>query len=220
VLAPVLTGFMAKYSEVEVALDITNGDVDLIGEGYDLALRIVRNMPSSNLVTRSFNLNQHMLVASPALIARFGKPEVPDDLRTLPALGGAHPPERGGRYVWHLTGPGGEIQSILYRPRLVTEEICVIREMALAGCGVVELPPLFCRNDLSAGNLVQLLPDWSLPMLKLHAVYPSRRGTTLALRTFLDYLSNHLRPWIDNALNGSLLARMQVQAGIAGNAVM
>jgi DNA-binding transcriptional LysR family regulator len=194
--------------------------VDLIAEGYDLALRIVRNMPSSNMVTRSFTLNQQMLVASPTLIARLGNPQVPDDLRTMPAVAGALPPERGGRYVWHLTGPGGEVQSILYRPRLVTEEICVLREMALAGCGVVELPPLFCRDALTSGRLIELLPGWSLPLLKLHAVYPSRRGTTLALRTFLDYLSNHMRPWIDNALHGTLQLRMQVDSGSVSNASM
>jgi DNA-binding transcriptional LysR family regulator len=168
-------------------------------------------MPASNLVTRSINLNQHMLVASPELIARFGTPKMPDDLRPMPSLAGAHPPERGGRYIWHLRGAGGELQSVLYRPRLVTEELYVIREMALAGCGVVELPPIFCRDALNRGRLVQLLPQWSLPMLKLHAVYPSHRGMTLALRTLLDYLSHHIQPRLDNVLNGTLSPAMQFE---------
>lgn len=62
------------------------------------------------------------------------------------------------------------MQSILYRPRLVTEELCVISEMALAGCGVAELPPLFCRDASRSGRLVELLPGWSLPLLKLYAI--------------------------------------------------
>jgi DNA-binding transcriptional LysR family regulator len=209
VLAPVLAAFCAAYPEVEVGLDITNRDVDLISEGYDLALRIVPSIQSSNLVMRSFDLNAHVLVASPALLARVGTPRGPEDLKAMPSVAGALPAERGGRYVWRLTGAGGAQQAIQHHPQLVTEDLCVIKEAALAGCGVVELPPLFCRDALQEGQLIELLPLWSLPLLKLHAVYPSRRGMTLAVRTLIDYLSSHLRPWIDNAVNGTFLQRIQ-----------
>ena len=209
VLAPVLTGFMVAYPEVEVALDITNEDVDLIAQGYDLALRIIPNLRPSNMVTRSFDLNQHILVASSELLARLGTPSVPDELKSLPSVAGALPAERGGRHVWHLSGPDDRQHAILHHPRLVTQDLCVLTEAALVGCGVVELPPSWCRDGLADGRLVHVLPQWSLPLLKLHAVYPSRRGLTLAVRTFMDYLAGHLHPWIDNVLNGTLQVRMQ-----------
>jgi DNA-binding transcriptional LysR family regulator len=209
VLAPVLAAFLAEYPEVEVALDITNRDVDLIGEGYDLALRIGPHVRSSNLVTRSFTLNQHMLVASPGLLAKLGVPKVPEDLKDIPSIAGLLPAERGGRHLWRLEGPDGVQRAVQHHPRLLTEEVCVIKEAALAGCGIAELPPLFCRDSLEQGELVLVLPGWSLPVLKLHAVYPSRRGLSLAVRTLIDYLSSHLRPWIDTAVNGTLHWHMQ-----------
>jgi DNA-binding transcriptional LysR family regulator len=96
---------------------------------------------------------------------------------------------------------------VQHYPRLVTEDLCILKESALGGCGIADLPPQFCQEDLNAGRLVQILPDWSLPLMRLYAVYPSRRGLTLAARTLIDYLSSHFHPWIDAALNGSLQLR-------------
>jgi DNA-binding transcriptional LysR family regulator len=208
-LAPVLAGFMAEYPEVEVALDITNRDVDLIAEGYDLALRIGPNTQSTNVVTRSFDLSRHVLLASPALLARFGTPRMPQDLKSMPSVAGGIPPERSGHYVWSFTGANGKRIAVRHFPRLVTEDLCTSKESALAGCGVVDLPPNFCGAELKNGQLVQLIPDWSLPCMKLHAVHPSRRGSTLALRTFIDYLSRRLRPWIDSVAQGTFHWRIQ-----------
>jgi DNA-binding transcriptional LysR family regulator len=212
-LAPVLTAFMAEYPEVEVALDIANREVDLIAEGYDLALRIGPNTPSTNVVTRSFNLRQHLLLASPTLLARFGTPQAPQDLKSMPSVVGSLPAVRAGHHVWNLTGVNGKLVSVRHFPRLVTEDLCTIKESALAGCGVVDLPPHFCGPEVNDGRLVRLIPGWSLPQLKLHAVHQSRRGLTLALRTFIDYLSSRLRPWIDGVAQGTLQCRIHAEFG-------
>jgi DNA-binding transcriptional LysR family regulator len=210
-LAPVLTAFMTEYHEVEVALDIANRDVDLIAEGYDLVLHIGPNTQSTNVITRSFNLVPHMLLASPALLSRLGTPRVPQDLRSMPTVVGWLPAERTGHHVWNLTNSNGRQLSVRHFPRLVTEDLCTIKESALAGCGVVDLPWHFCGAELADGRLVQLLPDWSLPCVKLHAVHQSRRGLTLALRTLIDFLLNRLRPWIDGVVLGTLQWRMQAE---------
>jgi DNA-binding transcriptional LysR family regulator len=209
VLAPVLTAFMAEYAEVEVALDFTNRDVSSIEEGYDLALHIGPDRRSTNLITRSFTLNQELLVASPALLSRLGIPREPADLKSMPSVAGALPPEPGGRYVWHLAGPAGEQCAVPHFPRLVAEDLWVIKQSAMAGCGVAELPPLLCRDALDDGRLVQLLPGWSLPPLKLHAVYHSRRGLSPAAGTLVDFLSSQLRPWLDTVRDGTLQLHMQ-----------
>jgi len=99
ILAPVLADFMVEYPDVEVALDITNREVDLIAEGYDVALRIALGMRASTLVVRSFLLKRHVLVASPAYLERNGVPRVPDDLRTAVSLGGLLGISRGGRHA-------------------------------------------------------------------------------------------------------------------------
>ncbi len=199
ILAPVLADCMVEYPDVEVALDITNREVDLIAEGYDVALRIALGIRASTLVVRSFLLKRHVLVASPAYLERHGVPQTPDDLRTATSLGGLLGISRGGRHAWHLTAPNGEISVIPYAPRLVTEDIIVVKQAALAGCGIAELPPICCRDELADGSLVELLPTWSLPEVNLYAVFPSRKGLTPAVRCFIDYLSLHMRSALDTA---------------------
>jgi len=204
ILAPVLADFMLEYPEVEVALDITNREIDLIAEGYDVALRIAPGMRASSLVVRSFLLKQHMLVAGRRYVDRHGLPRTPDDLRALASVGGLHGSVRGGRHAWRLTHASGEVRIVSYSPRLVTEDILVLKQAALAGCGIAELPPISCRDELADGSLVQLLPDWSLPDMSLYAVFPSRKGLTPAVRCFIDYLTENLRPALDIVSSGTM----------------
>jgi len=210
ILAPVLADFMVEYPEVEVVLDITNREVDLIAEGYDIALRIALGMRASSLVVRSFLLKRHVLVASPAYVERHGMPYTPDDLRTATSLGGLLGLGRGSRHAWHLTAANGEVSVIPHAPRLLTEDIIVVKQAALA-----ELPPVSCRDELADGSLIELLPDWSLPEVNLYAVFPSRKGLTPAVRCFIDYLSLHLREALDTAIAGTMRFSMVPQDATA-----
>lgn len=196
-MAPLLAEFMARHAEVEVVLNISNDDVDMIAEGYDLALRIVPCIKSSSLIMRSFTLNRHLLVASPEFIQRHGRPRTPADLRDLPSVGGAVPVAPGGRYQWRLSGPG-KTQTITYHPRLLSEDLFVLKEAALSGVGMAELPRSVCADELNDGRLVELLPQWQLPEMNLYAVYPSRNGLTLAVRMLIDFLASNLQPLVES----------------------
>ena len=88
----------------------------------------------------------------------------------------------------------------------VTEDIFVLKQVALAGCGVAELPPIACRDELADGRLVHVLPQWRLPDLALHAVFPSRTGMPQAVRCFIDYLALQ----IDSALDDASTSTMRV----------
>lgn len=202
-VAPVLAAFMSEYPEVDVVLDSANRDIDMIAEGYDLTLRIVPNIKSSSLIVRSFRLNRHMLVASPDFIQRYGRPQRPEDLKSLPSVGGALPVERGGRFIWHLTGPKGLTRTVTFHPRLISEDLFVLKEAVLAGVGIADFPQTVCADELGSGRLVHLLPPWELPELKLYAVYPSRKGLALAVRTLIDYLAENLQPMLDSVVRGS-----------------
>src|SRR5690606_19200500 len=94
ILAPLLAEFMVADPDVSVALDITNREVDLIAEGYDLALRIAPDIRPSSQVVRSFHLNRHVLVAGRAFIARHGMPGSPAALHALPSVAGLNSPAR------------------------------------------------------------------------------------------------------------------------------
>ncbi|WP_300618360.1 LysR substrate-binding domain-containing protein [Dokdonella sp.] len=201
ILAPLLVDFMLGYPEVEVVLDMTNREVDVIADGYDVALRIAPGIRASSLAVRSFVLRRHLLVASPSWIERHGLPRRPEDLRGAAGLGGLLDLGRGNRHGWRLVGPGGDIHEIAFAPRLITEDIVVIMQAALGGCGVAELPVSMCRAEIADGRLVVLLPEWSLPEMTLYAVFASRKGLAPAVRCFIDYLSEHLHGALDQAFS-------------------
>jgi DNA-binding transcriptional LysR family regulator len=193
--AGAIVRFMADHPHIEVTLDLSNRDIDVLADGYDLVLRVGTNMKSSNLIVRSLAVTRHWLLAGPALIARCGAPQAPDDLKTLPSVGGIFPVENGARHLWHLEGPRGQRRTIAYRPRLVSEDLFVLREAVLAGCGVADLPPSIFNNEIADGRLVRLLPKWQLPEVSIYAMYPSRHGLPLAVRMLVDHLMVNLERW-------------------------
>jgi DNA-binding transcriptional LysR family regulator len=206
ILEPALTAFMTEYPNVDVVLEISNRETALTAEGYDFALRIGPDIRSPNLIIRSFTFERERLVASPELLSRAGSPREPADLKLLPSVGGALPPEQRGRYVWNLTGSGGQLCSVPHHPRLITADLWVLKQSAIAGCGVAALPPLMCRDAIDDGRLMHVLPHWLLPAHKLHAVYHSRRGLSLAARTLIDFIARHVRAWLRTALDETMPA--------------
>lgn len=218
ILAPLLADFMVDYPEVEVVLEMTNREVDLIAEGHDVALRIAPGIRASSLAVRSFVLRRHLLVASPEYVARHGLPRVPEDLRGAAGLGGLLDLGRGNRHGWKLTSPRGEVREIAFSPRLVTEDIIVIKQAALRGCGIAELPVMMCREEVDDGRFVVLLPDWLLPEMTLYAVFASRKGLPPAVRCFIDYISERLRDALDSVLAGVPAGRGNARRARGGKA--
>jgi len=206
-LAPILNSFMLTYPDVSVALEMTNDTAAWKDEGCDFALHIGSGPRLPSLVSSSFKLDREMLVASPALLSRHGAPRTPADLTSLPSAAGQYPPDPGGRHVWHLTAPDNTRQAVAHVPRLVTEDLWVLRESALAACALVALPPVVCRDAIEAGRLVRVLPDWQLRQQKLHLLYPSRRGLTLAARTLIDFISRHVRIQLRTLQEGTMELR-------------
>ncbi|MDB5776415.1 MAG: lysR [Herbaspirillum sp.] len=184
-----LADFMIDHPRVTVHVDATNRNVDVIAEGVDLAIR-VRPPPleDSGLVMKILGQRRWYMVASPALLEKYPTPAVPADLARLPSLGwgpGPLQPEN----VWVLKGPAGEIASIHYAPRLMTDDMIALRSAAIAGAGVVSLPGMFLSDEFRDGKLVKLIPHWVPESGIIHAVYPSRRGLLPSVRQLIDYLA-------------------------------
>lgn len=186
-LAPILPEFMAQYPEVRVTLAVTPRRVDLIEEGVDIAIRVRSGiLENSSLVMRTLNATQLIMVASPTFLNTYGVPIEPKALINYPVLS-QHQPH--GQYTWHFTAQNGQMAEVTVLPRLLTDDMVVLREVALAGQGIAALPTLMVREALQQHRLQQILKDWQLPVGLLHAVYPSRRGLLPAVRVFLDFLS-------------------------------
>ena len=179
--------FMALYPEVELHVESTNRRVDVIGEGFDLAIR-VRPPPltESELVMRRFDERTIRIVASPDLLKQRAV-TLPADLARLPSLDFG---PAGGEHRWRLAHADGSVAEVRHAPRLITDDMAVLRDAVLAGAGAARLPTLVVWDDLQAGRLVTLLPDWKPSNEIVHAVFPSRRGLLPSVRALLDFLAD------------------------------
>jgi DNA-binding transcriptional LysR family regulator len=179
--------FMAECPKVQVHLESTNRRVDVIREGFDMAIRVrFPPLEESDLVMKVLAESPQRLVASPTVLERLSRPFVPADLNALPSLawGPPHP-----SYEWTLEGPNGATVRIPHEPRFVTEDMVTLRLAALRGVGLAQMPTMVVRNDLRDGTLIDVLPDWAPRTGIIHAVFPSRRGLLPSVRALLDFLA-------------------------------
>jgi len=189
-LAMVLPDFLARHPLVRVQLHVTNRRVDVLDEGFDVALR-VRTQPTGEdgIVMRTLRQVNEFLVASPAYLERTGRLEAPAQIAERDTLGYA--PE-ADRQTWELSGPGGERARIELAPRVICHDFVVLRRAVLAGLGIAQLPDSVVRDDLASGALERVLPQWNTPQGILHLVFPTRRGLLPAVRAFIDFLAERM----------------------------
>lgn len=187
-----LVDFALQYPSVSIQLTGMNRAVDVVAEGLDVAIR-VRPLPldDSDLAMRVLGYAAQYLVASPALLEWHSMPRSPVDLLPWPSLGYG-PPMDG--HVWTLLGPDGAQAAQHHAPRFVTTDMLTLRQAAIAGIGVVQLPAMMVREQLADGRLVRLLPDWAPRREIIHAVFPSRRGLLPSVRALIDYLAQRFGP--------------------------
>jgi len=190
-----VAGMLAEYQkanpQVMLHLDATNRRVDVIEEGFDIAVR-VRPPPleDSDLVLRVLTDRGQCLVAGPTLLAEHGTPKVPADLSAFPSLSLGRPQHK---HSWHLIGPDDSEARVVHHPKLVTRSMSALRIAATAGVGVVQLPTMMMRDELADGRLVRVLEGWAPPREIVHAVFPSRRGLLPAVRGLIDHLAERFQ---------------------------
>ncbi|WP_142846654.1 LysR substrate-binding domain-containing protein [Telmatospirillum sp. J64-1] len=197
-VAAVVSRFLADHPQARVHLEATNRRVDVIEEGFDIAIR-VRQPPleESHLVIKMLARNSTLLVASPHLLDRLGRPRRPEELERFDGLDMSR---SGGEHVWRLTDPEGVVFKAPFQPRLVTDEMMMLRQAALEGLGLVQLPGFVVGEDIRRGRLEPVLRGWTLQEGLVHAVFPSRRGLVPAVRLFLDALAAFFKHRHDEVL--------------------
>lgn len=188
VLGPILPEYLARYPQVRIDMQVSNRVVNLVEEGVDLALRVRANLDDSgSLIIKRLGLSHGVLVASPELLRRLGRPASPRELEALPAVSMS---VTDGRMRLALSGPQNAQHVVVARPVCTTDDLITLRFVILGGVGIGVLPDYMCQDDLAQGRLERVLPDWSLAPGVVHAVYPSRRGMAPAVRAFLDFLDD------------------------------
>lgn len=187
-LSPLLPGFLEAYPSVDVDLILNDRRVDLIDEGFDLAVRI-GVLDDSNLIARKLASGTFVCAASPDYLKRRRIPQHPDELRSHNCL----------RYTlsrnsneWRFE-KAGEVRQVAVSGRVTGNNGDVLRQTAIMGHGIVYQPLFLMADALATGQLVRLFEDWSTNNVDIFAVYPESRHVSAKLRVFIDHLVQGLK---------------------------
>ena len=190
VLGDVLPIYLARHPQVQVDMEVNNRVVDLVEEGVDVALRVRLTLEESgSLVIKRLDEARSVLVASPALLARQGTPATVEEAGRLDSVAMS---AIDGAVSIPLSHADGREAVLQLRPRLIADDLLTLKLAVLGGTGMCSLPDYMCEDELRDGRLVQLLPEWTRPVGVVHAVFPSRRGLSPAVRSFLDFLGEYV----------------------------
>lgn len=196
-LAPAIAEFMRRYPSIEIDMDLNDRVVDLIDEGYDLAVRIGR-LRDSSLIAKRLAPSRQVICASPAYLEKHGTPTRPEDLTNHNCLIYTNVPTAE---QWQFRD-GTETRSVRVSGTLRANNGDLLRAAAIAGLGIVILPTFLCGDALSSGQLQCILLDHTTQEGNVYALYPQNRHLSPKVRAFVDFLAERFgpRPYWDCAL--------------------
>ncbi|MFC0241226.1 LysR family transcriptional regulator [Rhodopseudomonas telluris] len=187
-LSPILPQFIRRYPEITLNLHLSDATTDLIGDGYDAALRIAA-LPDSSLIARRLRPVNRYLVASPGYVKRNGRPQSPSELNAHHCLGYTYRARTG---TWHFTHADGQVASVTPVGPLAVNNIDALVPALLDGLGIAELPSFVADPYVADRRLEILLPEWRLPGGGLYFVTPSARVRPVRIEVLGDFLAEHL----------------------------
>ena len=192
-VAPILPEFLIAYPEVTIDLHLGDEIVDLVGGGFDMALRIAA-LPDSSLIARRMCQVRRLVVGAPAYFDRRGRPTHPAELADHDCLGYAYLPSPE---VWRFVRVGGDETAVTPRGPLRANNADALAPALLAGLGLAVQPEFTVWEDLAAGRLEQVLTEWSLPLIALHMVTPPGGLRPARVGVLIDFLVKRLAaaPW-------------------------
>lgn len=188
-IAPGLPEFLARYPDVSVDMSITDRVVDLVEEGYDLAIRIVRE-PPLNFVARELAPVRRVVCATPEYFKRHGVPRTPQDLRQHNCLHYTHFSAQG---EWHFAGPDGDI-SVPLSGNLRINDDEALSQAVLGGLGVALLPTFIIGRQMQSGKLQTVLSDYVPLERRIYAIYLQSIHLPAKVRAFVDFLRTRFGP--------------------------
>ena len=185
-LRDLLPAFLARYPKVRIVQHATDVQVDIIAEGFDLALRgHSEPLPGSRLVQRKIADIPWLLFAGPDYLEQAGVPKKPADLAAHAAIALG----RDSGATWRLHHPRDKAAVVPIEPRFVSNDMVALKQAACTGLGIVALPAYVCWPEAQAGQLKQVLPGWVAQDARVSALIPYRRGLLPAVRVLVDYLA-------------------------------
>ncbi len=187
-VGPILPDFFRLYPDVAVDLHLSDETIDVIGDGFDAALRIAV-LEDSSLVAKLLAPVRRFIVASPSYLKRYGRPQHPDDLAAHHCLGYAY---RAKRDVWRFTNQDGQTASVTPLGPLRVTNVEVLLPTLLAGLAIAELPEFIAFDLLRTGQVEALLPDWRMALGGLYFVTPTTRARSAKVAALASFLTERL----------------------------
>ncbi|MGB0496780.1 MAG: LysR family transcriptional regulator [Rubricella sp.] len=188
-LAPALGAFLQEYPDVSAHMVLDDRFVELVSEGFDIAIRI-GELADSTLRARKIASAEGRLVASPAYLDRAGTPGSIDDLNDHTLL---HYSNLSTGNFWRLRTPGGQERQVRVGGRLTANNGEALLRAAEAGLGIAQVPTFILRDAIDAGRVVPVLRDCMVQELGIYAVYPPGRFPQPKLRAFIEFMATHFR---------------------------
>ncbi len=200
-LTPIIIEFMRENPGVVIDLDFSDRVVDLVAEGFEMAIRI-GTLRDSSLIARKL-VDVHVVAcAAPALLAERGMPSHPDQLKDWPALcyTGSERTD-----IWRYRAPDGSTGSVAMQVRMLANNGGVLRDAAIAGEGVILQPSFLIHKAVARGHLVPILCDFRWLEIAIYTVYPQTRHLSARARAFIDFVRDRIgpRPYWEAFLNGA-----------------
>lgn len=183
-LSAAIPGFLARHPDLRLDLHLDDRRVDLIREGFDLAVRGSDKLEDSSLIARKLAVMPHVLCAAPSYFKAHGKPQAPADLKALNCIRFSL---SGHADAWEFS-KNGHTESIAVKGQYSVSSSLAVRDALRGGLGLSLMPRPYVEDDLKAGRLQAALEDWATVETTLYAVYPSRQHVAPKLRAFLDFL--------------------------------
>jgi DNA-binding transcriptional LysR family regulator len=187
-VAPLLPDFLKSFPDITVDLHLSDAMVDIVGQGFDAALRIAA-LPDSSLVAQRLCAVQNLLVAAPAYLARHGTPKHPLALAEHNCLGYAYLLTSD---TWHFSRAGGETASVRPKGSLKANNGDALLPSVEAGLGIALLPDFIVRNAIAGKRLTIVLPEWSATASALHWVTPPGRPRPARIEALGRFFSERL----------------------------
>lgn len=196
----VVAEFMQRYPEVSIEAELSGRMVNLVQEGFDLALRIGELQDSSLVAKRLGNLSGRFF-ASPGYIARHGLPKKPEDLDSHEVILFMQPRENSLQLFKQSLRAGAQGPGCrrTVKGRLTVNNSSMACDAAVAGIGIALVPAFLSADAVASGQLLPVLPEYRVCHGGLYAMYPSREHMPIALRAFLDFLGERMdeHPWFE-----------------------
>ncbi len=198
-MGKVVAEFMQRYPEVSMEVELSGRVVNLVDEGFDLGLRI-GEFRDSSLVARKLGNLSARFYASPAYLGRHGVPKKPEDMATHEMILFMQTKENTVQLFKESLKEGGQAAcKLTLTGRFTVNNVSMACDAAVSGLGIALAPPFLCADAVASGQLLPVLPEYRVCNGGLYAMYPSREHMPVALRAFLDFVSERMseHPWFE-----------------------